>query len=157
MGARARALAAVRRRGGVRVRDLPRGLLERLRAGRPGHHPAEPASGLAIRALARLPRAILASRSRGTPLSPARRRHLCTRRAGGWGALVPLREPAVARGWERRRGRVGAAVDRRRGRPGGGAHLRRPSRAPGGPGPRRRAGGAGGGGGLPGWGGGGGW
>src|SRR2546427_126101 len=116
MGARARGLAAVRRRGGVRVRDLPRGLVERLRAGRPGHHPAEPASGLAIRALARLPRAILASRSRGTPLSPARRRHLCTRRAGGRRALVPLREPAVARGWERRRGRVGAAVDRRHGR-----------------------------------------
>src|SRR3989442_8170708 len=134
MGARARGLAAVRRRGGVRVGDLPRGLVERLRAGRPGHHPAEPASGLAIRALARLPRAILAPRSRGTPLSPARRPHLCTRRAGGRRALVPLREPAVARGWERRRGRVGAAVDWRRGRPRGGCYPRPPTGSRGGPG-----------------------
>src|SRR2546428_10783959 len=147
MGARARGLAAVRRRGGVRVRDLPRGLVERLRAGRPGHHPAEPASGLAIRALARLPRAILAPRSRGTPLSPARRPHLCTRRAGGRRALVPLREPAVARGWERRRGRVGAAVDRPPGPPCGRAPLSPAIPATGGPGPRRpaRRGGCGGG------------
>src|SRR5207247_2281164 len=145
MGARPRGLAAVRRGGGVRVLDLPRGPVERLRSGRPRYHPAEPSCSRAIGAVACVRRVILASRSRGTPLSSARRRHLRPRRAGGRRSLVSLREPVVARGRERGRGRVGAAVARRRGRPRGGSRLRRPSGACGGGGQRRRAGGADGG------------
>src|SRR2546425_4779377 len=128
MGARPRGLAAVRRGGGVRVLDLPRGPVERLRTGRPRHHPAEPSCSRGIGAVACLRRVILASRSRGTPLSSARHRHLRPRRAGGRRSLVSLREPAVARGRERGRGRVGAAAARRRGRPRGGGRLSPPSR-----------------------------
>src|SRR3989441_4805894 len=146
MGARPRGLAAVRRGGGVRVLDLPRGPVERLRTGRPRYHPAEPSCSRAIGAVACVRRVILASRSRGTPLSSARHRHLRPRRAGGRRSLVSLREPAVARGRERGRGRVGAAVARRRGWPPGGARLCPPSGACGGGGPPRPGGGAGGGG-----------
>src|SRR3989454_8267601 len=126
MGARPRGLAAVRRGGGVRVLDLPRGPVERLRSGRPRYHPAEPSCSRAIGAVACVRRVILASRSRGTPLSSARHRHLRPRRAGGRRSLVSLREPVVARGRERGRGRVGAAGGRRRGPPPGRGSPRPP-------------------------------
>src|SRR2546425_6638409 len=149
MGARPRGLAAVRRGGGVRVLDLPRGPVERLRTGRPRYHPAEPSCSRAIGAVACVRRVILASRSRGTPLSSARHRHLRPRRAGGRRSLVSLREPVVARGRERGRGRVGAAVSRGRGRPPGGASLFPPPRGFWGGGATPRGGGGGGGGGFP--------
>src|SRR2546427_1050520 len=148
MGARPRGLAAVRRGGGVRVLDLPRGPVERLRSGRPRYHPAEPSCSRAIGAVACVRRVILASRSRGTPLSSARHRHLRPRRAGGRRSLVSLREPVVARGRERGRGRVGAAVSRRRRRPPRGGPFSPPPPAVWGGGATSRAGGGGGGGGF---------